>query len=268
MQASIRQMSVVGSFYSSSCEDIKKQFNNFDQILKNLNFDLDIHFIPKAIISPHAGYVYSGFTANIAYSLLKDIKPKRVIVIGPSHKVNFNGGSVALYEQYDTPCGAINIDLDYSKNLIQKFDFLGFLDQIHQEHSTEVQAPFIKYIFPNSSIVEIVYGNIDSENLSSVINELLKDEDNFIVISTDLSHFHNQQEAQSLDNICLKAIEKLDIDILNQGCEACGKTGVEAIIKSANLHNLNSKLLDYRTSADITKDNTNVVGYTSAVIGF
>lgn len=262
-----RDMSVAGSFYSSSCTEIKKQFSHFKSLLQNSDFNPNLSFTPKAIISPHAGFVYSGFTASVAYSLLKNLKPKRVLVIGPSHKIGFDGGSVVMYEQYNTPCGSINIDLNYSKKLLDKYDFLNFIPQAHSEHSTETQAPFIKDIFPLASIVEIVYGNIDFANISEIIDEVLKDMDTFIVISTDLSHFFTKSKAQQLDNICLEAIDRLDIDIWNKGCEACGRVGVKAMIQSANRYNLKSRLLDYRTSADVTNDDKRVVGYVSAVLG-
>jgi len=265
---SARTMSVVNTFYSGSCDEIKKQFNHFDSILNNSDFKRDIPFIPKAIIAPHAGFIYSGFTANAVYSMLDEIKNKTILVIGPSHKHRFKNASVSMFEQYNTPCGSINIDTNYAKYIKDKFSFIDFIPAVHNEHSTETQSPFIKQKFPNSKIVEIVYGDISYEDLSLIINDIFDNSyDIFIVISTDLSHFYSKQEAKKLDNFCLKAIDKLDINIWNQGCEACGRIGVKALINSANKYNLNSKLIDYRTSSDITNDTKSVVGYASAIIG-
>jgi AmmeMemoRadiSam system radical SAM enzyme/AmmeMemoRadiSam system protein B len=262
-----RDTSFAGSFYSNNCEEIKKQFGYFNHLLENSNFNPNLPFTPRAIIAPHAGYVYSGFTANVAYSLIKKLKPKRVLVIGPSHKVAFHGGSVANYEEYDTPCGEISIDTEYSKQLLEKFDFLNFHPDVHAEHSTETQAPFIRANLPHSRIIEIVYGNIDHTQISEIIDYTLNDNETFIVISTDLSHFYTKEQAGKLDNICLEAIDKLDINTWNRGCEACGRVGVKAMIQSANKHGYQSRLLDYRTSADITKDDQRVVGYVSAILG-
>ena len=264
---SCRDTSVAGSFYSNSCDDIKKQLKYFKSVLKSANFNANLNFLPKAIISPHAGFVYSGFTASVAYDLIKALKPKTVVVIGPSHKVTFKGASIAKYEQYNTPCGSINIDLNYTQYLQDKFDFIDFLPQVHHEHSTETQAPFIKDIFPLASIVEIVYGDIDYKKISQIVDDVLEQKDIFLVISTDLSHFYTKSEALRLDNLCLEAIDKLDINIWNKGCEACGRVGVKALINSANKYKLQSRLLDYRTSADITKDDEKVVGYLSAILG-
>ncbi len=262
-----RQTAVAGSFYPNNCNEINRHINHFTNLLNNSDFDSDIKFTPKAIIVPHAGYVYSGFTANIAYSLLKDIKPKRALVIGPSHKVSFKGASIALFDEYNSPCKNIQIDKEYSENLLEKFDFIDFHPSVHIEHSTETQIPFINNYLPNTKVVEIVYGDIKHEQISQIITSALEDKDTFIIISTDLSHFHDLKKANQLDNIGLAAIDKLDLDIWNQGCEACGRTGVKALIKSANEFKLQSRLLDYRTSYDVTKDDKSVVGYMSAVLG-
>jgi len=263
-----RTMSVANTFYSSSCEDIKKQFNHFKIILNESNFKKELPFIPKAIISPHAGFIYSGFTANAVYGMLENIKASTILVIGPSHKHNFKNASVSMFEDYNTPCGNIKIDLNYANYIKNKYDFVDFIPEVHNEHSTETQAPFIKAKFPNSKIVEIVYGDISYKKISLIIDEVFEKYSHiFVVISTDLSHFYSKDKATNLDNICLKAIDTLDINTWNKGCEACGRVGVKALIHSANKYKFNSKLIDYRTSADITKDDKNVVGYVSAILG-
>ncbi len=263
-----RTLAVSGQFYPSSKDEINRYINHFDKVLEESHFNITCDFIPRAIISPHAGYVYSGFTANVAFNIIKNkINPKRIIVIGPSHKFKFQGASVSLYENYETPLGVLEIDLEYAQNLEQQYDFLYFDDKIHCEHSTETQMPFVKYYFPNTKVIEIVYGDCSYQNISNVINEILKDDDNFIIISTDLSHFYTLDEAQAVDNICLNAINNLDINQFNQGCEACGITGVKALVEYAKNHDMKVQLLDYRTSADASGDKTRVVGYSSFVLG-
>ena len=111
--------------------------------------------------------------------------------------------------------------------------FLHFEEELHFEHSTETQAPFVKNYFDGIKIIEIVYGKLDFNDLSLLLDFLLEDEENFIIISTDLSHFYSQDEAKKLDNICLNAIVEKNLEMFEQGCEACGKIGVKAIIKSA-----------------------------------
>jgi len=140
---------------------------------------------------------------------------------------------------------------------------LPFISQAHKEHSTEVQFPFIKYHFPQSSIVEVVYGKTNYEDVKKVI-KIAYSLGYKIIISTDLSHFYTLDEAKKLDNICMYAVDKLDLNAMNQGCEACGKTGVEAIIDFAKEQKLQSILLHYSTSADASGDKNRVVGYLSA----
>lgn len=262
---SIRKAVVSGSFYPNDKKEILKYLkylNEFNNLEKNNTSFEDI----KAIIVPHAGYVYSGFTANLAYSSCKNRNPKRVIVIGPSHRVYLKGASVALYDEYETPLGNIQIDKSFSENLIKKYDFLDFNIECEFEHSTETQMPFIKHYFKDSSIVEIVYGDIDFNDLSKLIDNLFEDEDNFIIISTDLSHFHSELEASKLDNNCMTAIKNKDLNLFDYG-EACGKAGVKAMIKSSINKNYKTQILDYCTSAKITANKSSVVGYTSALIG-
>ncbi len=267
-QINKRKATVAGQFYPNSEQEILRYIDHFNKVLENSTFDMDIKFNPRAIISPHAGYVYSGFTANVAFNCIKKkISPKRVVVVGPSHKFAFDGASISIYENYETPLGDLKIDLDFAQKLKTKYDFLIFDEKIHQEHSTETQMPFVKYHFPDTEVIEIVYSNCDYKNISILIDEILQDEDNFIVISTDLSHFHNLNDAKSLDNICLNAINDLDMKKFNQGCEACGLIGVKALVSYASKHNFKTKLCDYRTSADITEDKSSVVGYTSLVLG-
>ena len=261
---SIRKSVVSGSFYPHKKEEILEYINYFNNFETNVETFEDI----KAIIVPHAGYIYSGFPANLAYKLVSSSKKdiKRVVVFGPSHRVYLKGASVALYDEYETPLGNLKIDKKFSQNLIDKYDFLDFNIECEFEHSTETQAPFIKHYFENVQLAEIIYGEIDYEDLSKVIDEVLANSDNFVVISTDLSHFYTLKEAQKLDNICIEAINKKDLKLFDY-CEACGKVGVKAVINWAIKNDFDTKVLNYCTSADVTKDESRVVGYTSALIG-
>ena len=259
---SVRKSVVSGSFYPDNKKELLDYFEKFNKTKDDKNSFKNIN----AIIVPHAGYIYSGFTANKAYKIASLNNYKRVVVVGPSHKFWFSGASVCFYNEYETPFGNLKIDLEYSKDLLNKFDFLGFEDECSFEHSTEVQAPFIKYYFGNIDFVEIVYGDIDYFSLEKVFDYILQSKDTLLVVSSDLSHFYSQQDAMKLDLICLNAITNKDLKAF-ENCEACGKVGLEAIIEYSIKNNLQTKLLHYCTSADISNDKTRVVGYTSAIIG-
>ena len=262
---SIRLAKNAGAFYPAKRGEIEKMIELFNSSLERReDFNKIIKITPRAIISPHAGYVYSGYTANIAHRLLSNNSVKRVVVIGPSHHVYFNGVSGSFYNIYQTPIKDIPIDLEYL-NIIDKNFSLEFIQKAHYlEHSTETQMPFLAHYQPNIKVIELIYGNNSLEKLSKIVTWLLEDTLTAVVISTDLSHFYSLQRAQTLDSICINGISKLDNSILEMGCEACGLIGIEALNIGAKLLNLESFILDYRTSADASGDTNRVVGYVSA----
>ncbi len=261
-----RESSVAGSFYPSECSKIKEYieyFNNTTNQEALKQFDTN----PRAVIVPHAGYVYSGFTANLAYKIASQRKDiRRIIIIGPSHRIGFHGASIAQYNTYESPCGHLAIDTVFSKKLKEKYAVLDFMDKAHHEHSTEVQVPLIQNYFSATPVVEIVYSDIDVKDLALIIDDLLENSANFIVISTDLSHFYTQEEAKKLDSICIKAIDTMNVSLFDTGCEACGITGVKAMILAGKSRNLTTQILDYRTSADASGDKNRVVGYLSVLL--
>jgi len=261
---SVRESAVAGAFYPADRESIEKMFQHFNSVLESHLKDKTIlKKKSRAIIVPHAGYIYSGFTANIAYRLLQNSGVKRVVVIGPSHRVYLEGVSISDYDSYKTPMGSLPIDRDLVRKLKEKFG-LTFYPEAHHEHSTEVQVPFLQEYLPNISIVELVYGKERPEHLAKIIDYLLEDPTIGIVISTDLSHYYSLEKAKHLDSICLEAVAKEDATLLHRGCEACGKIGVEAMLLAAKRKALKPLILDYRTSADASGDSSQVVGYMSA----
>ncbi len=260
----IRKDAVAGQFYPDSPTEIERMIEHYNKILDESLKDKEVlSLTPRAIIVPHAGYVYSAFTANFAFRLLANTHAKRVVVIGPSHRVYVQGTSVSDYDAYETPFGDLPIDKALVKDLKERFGLV-FAPQAHQEHSTEVQMPFIKRYDPKANVVELVYGDENPARLAEVIDYLLDDPDTVVVISTDLSHYYDIQKANSLDSICMQAVAELDPAKLHQGCEACGKIGIEAMLLAAKKRALKPVLLDYRTSADASGDESQVVGYMSA----
>jgi len=257
---------VVKEWYGINCEGVERYINYFNKIIDE-NVDKEkaneiFSLKPKALIVPHAGWMYSGFTANFAYRIAKNTTPKRVVVIGPSHKFPINTISVTLEDSYETPCGILPIDVEFSKELIEKFNVEN-LEYVHVEHSTEVQMPFIYRYFKEIPVVELIYGNYSPMKLKEIIKYALND-NSLVVISSDLSHYYDIETANKLDSFCLEAVHNLDISYL-KNCEACGKIGIEGMILAANELNLTPFIVDYRTSADVSGDTSNVVGYMSAI---
>jgi AmmeMemoRadiSam system protein B len=257
-----RRMSVAGKFYPDNSDEIGQMIARYNRLLDNaLKGDNSaLEHQPKALIVPHAGYIYSGFTANIAYRAMTSSRPKRFVIIGPSHRVYLEHTSISEYEALSTPYGDLEVDQELVTDLKERFG-LWHQEDAHHEHSTETQFPFIKHYFHDAKAVELVYGKIDFMRLVPIIEYLLTLEDVFLLISTDLSHFYTLEKAKQLDNICMNAIKNRSIDQFNQGCEACGQTGVKAITYVANKYQWNVDLLNYTTSADVTQDASSVVGY-------
>lgn len=261
---STRETAVAGQFYPADAKKIESTLEKYNQILDSY---FETHkemetLQPKAVIVPHAGYVYSGFTANVALHLLSHSDVEHLVVIGPSHRVYLKGASVSMYDSYATPLGSLAIDKELAQKLKEKFA-LHFLPEAHHEHSTEVQMPLIKHYEPKVSVVELVYGDENPQHLAKVIEYLLSQPKTAVVISTDLSHYYEKSKANKLDTLCINAVLNLDDNALHSGCEACGKIGVEAMILAAKTAHLTPKLLDYRTSADASGDSSSVVGYMS-----
>ena len=257
---------VVKEWYGGTCEAVEQFIKHFNTIIdENVDSQKAAEIFamkPKAVIVPHAGWVYSGFTANFAYRIASNTKPKRVVVIGPSHKFPIKGISTTLEDVYETPCGFLPIDREFSKELIEKFG-VSNLEEVHQEHSTEVQMPFIYHYFGEIPVVELIYGDYDPLMLKNIIEYSIND-NSLVVISSDLSHYYDLKTANALDYNCLEAVQNLDVSFL-QNCEACGKIGITGMILAAKEMNLTPFIVDYRTSADVSGDSSNVVGYMSAI---
>jgi len=261
----LRKMAVSGLFYPGDCIKVTEMIRTFNHQLERSSVSQeDNHITPRALIIPHAGYIYSGYTANIAYHTIRTAKPKRIIVIGPSHKYYFQGISGSFYEAYQTPCGNLNIDSAYLFALSQRFH-IGFVPQAHaKEHATEVQMPLIHFYFPHAQVIELIYGEVSENTLANMMTAMIKNPENLLVISSDLSHFYPLKKAEGIDLHCIDGVTSLETTKLAQ-CEACGLRGIKAIILAARHLKLSSRLLHYTTSADYSHDTQSVVGYMSAL---
>lgn len=251
-----KEMSFNGMFYPNSCEEIKGWISS---VKKSFEFEKKE---VKAAIVPHAGYIYSGENALSAYLKIKKTF-SNIVLVGPSHRVAFSGASIGLFDSFKTPCGEIENDLVLAKELKERFSWLSFLKEAHNEHSTEVQLPFIKNVFEGVKVVEIVYSDISLGSLVELL-DFCVNKDTLLLISSDLSHFYTLDETKKLDENCLLAIKELDLSKLKK-CEACGIMGIGAIIEVAKKRGWKSSDIKYTTSFDRSKDASSVVGYASAL---
>lgn len=217
---------------------------------------------PKALIAPHAGYVYSGPVAASAYARLSLLKGqiKRVVLIGPSHRVGFKGLALCTASAYAMPGRLIPIDRETEAKL-STLPGVGLLDQAHlSEHSLEVHLPFLSEVLGDFSLVPIVAGAASPDLVADVLEAAWGGDETLIVVSTDLSHYHDYDTAQRIDATTVKAIERLDANFLD-GDHACGAVPVAGLLEVARRKSLTVKTLDVRNSGDTAGPKDRVVGY-------
>jgi AmmeMemoRadiSam system protein B len=218
---------------------------------------------PKAIIVPHAGYIYSGPVAAYAYNQLNNIRDqvKRVILLGPVHRVPVRGLALPGSEVFATPLGKIPIDLDAAAS-IQNLSQVVVSPEAHMpEHSLEVQLPFLQTVLDDFKLLPLAVGDATPDEVAEVINTLWGGPETLIVISSDLSHFLPYDTAKVIDSETVQKILNMQSDLSHE--QACGGTPVNGMLLAARQHGLHPKLLDLRNSGDTAGDKGRVVGYTS-----
>ncbi|CAA9892736.1 conserved hypothetical protein [Candidatus Methylobacter favarea] len=256
-----RQPAVAGTFYPANPQQLHQML---DQLLNDAE---TTGKVPKAIIAPHAGYVYSGPIAATAYARLKKAHDmiNRVVIIGPSHRVAFKGLALSRAQTFATPLGSVLVDQKALQGL-EHLPFVDYIEQAHtQEHSLEVHLPFLQEMLDDFKIIPLVAGDASPEQVSQVIDMLWGGEETLIVISSDLSHYHDYRAAQQLDKSTSAAIEQLQYEQLAFD-SACGKVPVSGLLKLAREKSLTIKNIDLRNSGDTAGDKSRVVGYGAYVI--
>jgi AmmeMemoRadiSam system protein B len=216
----------------------------------------------RAVIVPHAGYVYSGPVAAYAYKLLasQSRDPARIYILGPSHRAWFPGVAIADVDAFATPLGEQPVDRSFGKELAEQHRIFSAISSPHvPEHCLEVQVPFIQTVFPEVPIVPMLFGEVDPADVGRALDDALTSGD-LIIVSSDLSHYHTNNAAHTLDRQFLDAVLEGNQAGAAKG-EACGQVPVLALMHIAASRGWQPQLLDYRTSGDITGDRRQVVGY-------
>jgi len=252
-----RTPAVAGLFYPASAAELHAQIQTF------LNqAEPSAGPPPKAIIAPHAGYIYSGPIAACAYAQIKAMRDiiTRVVLLGPSHRVGFRGIAISSMQAFATPLGLIPIDQEAVEQA-RKLPDVGFLEQAHaQEHSLEVHLPFLQEVLGEFKLAPLVVGDAHPEQVGAVLEALWGGPETLIVISSDLSHYHDYQTAQQLDRQTSKAIEALRFEDIGYE-QACGRNPVKGLLWVARRKNLQGETLDLRNSGDTAGSRDQVVGY-------
>lgn len=276
MTGSIREPVVQGMFYPSNKNNLSKMISAFLSDAKPvIKEDKEL----LGLIVPHAGYIYSGQCAAYAYKLLKTKNFDTVIVLGPSHSTMLNGASVWQEGFYRTPLGDIEIDKESSDYLIVNGPNIESYQLAHiQEHSIEVQIPFLQYILKNKfKLVPVVIGNQTFEYIKkfadTLYNLIEKKSGKFLIIaSSDLSHYHSYDAAKRMDGNVIDLIKKKSTSTLAQSIEtgkgeACGIGSIFTILFMAEKYKSSIiDILNITNSGDVSGDKSRVVGYMSAAL--
>lgn len=256
---SIRQPAVAGMFYPADRTELHRMVTD---MLSHADEPLPNAQQPVAVIAPHAGYIYSGPVAATAYRYLTRFKDqiKRVILLGPSHRIPLSGLAMSSASHFATPLGLIPIDHD-SYRRITNLPAVKLLDAAHlQEHSLEVHLPFLQTVLDDFLLVPLVVGDASKEQVANVLKALDPKTDTLIVVSSDLSHYHDYRTARQRDQHTSDAIVHLQPE--NIGYEdACGRNPVNGLLLFARDQHLQVQLLDLRNSGDTAGPHERVVGY-------
>lgn len=218
---------------------------------------------PRALIVPHAGYVFSGPVAATGYARLRGIADTidRVVLLGPSHHVAVDGLAYCSADTFDTPLGPIPVDLAAIEELDRRYPFVSRLDAAHaREHSLEVHLPFLRTVLGEFTLVPLVVGRASGEQVATVLRELCDDPRTLPVISSDLSHYHDYETAVRIDSVTANQIERGEPSAL-RGDRACGCVPIAGLIELANERGWSLRTIDLRNSGDTAGDRSRVVGY-------
>jgi AmmeMemoRadiSam system protein B len=251
----IRKPAVAGQFYPGESGQLRRQVGGYLAAAGDVAGPG-----PKAIIAPHAGYIYSGPIAGTAYAYLAQTNRavRRVILLGPAHWVHVRGLAASSAESFATPMGSVPLDQTAQERILA-LQQVQVIDEAHErEHSLEVQLPFLQSIFADFSLVPLAVGSASATDVAEVLSALWGERETVIVISSDLSHYNDYQTALELDKVTARAIEGLEA--VGEG-QACGRRAINGLLQLARERGLSAHTVDLRNSGDTAGSRDRVVGY-------
>lgn len=256
----VRPAAVAGAFY----DDDPVRLRHFvdDALRTAASAGGDDAVVPKAVVVPHAGYVYSGPVAASAYARLRRGAGivERVVLLGPAHRVPVRGLAVSSADAFATPLGPVPVDTE-GRDVVLRFPQVGVSDDAHAlEHSLEVQLPFLFEVLGPVNVLPLVVGLTTAEEVAEVIEAVWGGDETLVVVSTDLSHYHDYETATTLDRMTATAVEAGRIEAIGDR-DACGAYPLRGLLLAAADHGLRTRLLDLRNSGDTAGPRDRVVGY-------
>lgn len=266
-EKNIRPPAVASMFYPGGAAELRNAVQNY---LSNAGTEEDVPKLKKGetaelrtLIVPHAGYIYSGKIAASAYRLLEQNQNqfKRVLLLGPAHRVWLEGAAFPEADAFQTPLGEIALDKELIEKILAEFSWISVSDKAHaEEHCLEVQLPFLQETLGEFKLLPLVVGDAKTELLAALIHQFSEDHETLIVISTDLSHFHDYQTAREIDARTANAIELLEQNRISTE-DACGAYPLKGALLAASQNQWNVHRLGLCNSGDTAGDRGRVVGY-------
>lgn len=254
----VRRPAVAGLFYPGSTGELRSAV---ESLLREAQSDPDP--APKAVIAPHAGYVYSGPTAAVAFrALAAGEAPTRIVILGPAHRVPVRGLALPGTDAFATPLGEVAVDAEAAAMASRLPQVSTFPEAHAPEHSLEVELPFLQVLFPEARILPIVVGDADEDEVAEVLELVWGGPETAVVISSDLSHYLPYDVARRVDRETADEILALEGPLHPR--QACGAFPINGLLVAARRRGLTPRLLDLRSSGDIGEgagDRGRVVGY-------
>ena len=266
-EKNIRPPAVASMFYPGGTAELR---NAVQKYLSNAGVEENVSQLKKeeiaelrTLIVPHAGYIYSGKIAASAYRLLEQNQNqfKRVLLLGPAHRVWLEGAAFPEADAFETPLGEITLDKELIEKILAEFSWISVSDEAHsEEHCLEVQLPFLQETLGDFELLPLVVGETKTEQITEIIQQFSEDTETLIVISTDLSHFHDYQTAREIDARTANAIELLEQNRISTE-DACGAYPLRGALLAASQNQWNVHRLGLCNSGDTAGDRGRVVGY-------
>jgi AmmeMemoRadiSam system protein B len=255
----IRPPAVAGVFYPADPDELRKWIV---AALADADAGPADQSVPKAIIAPHAGYIYSGEVAASVYARVARARGSisRVVLLGPAHRVPLDRIAAAGADVFATPLGLMSVDVEVRDSLVYR-GLIELSDAAHRdEHGLEVHLPFLQVALGAVMVLPLIVGAVPAEAVVAVLNDVWGGPETLIVVSTDLSHYHDHATAQALDRETTAAILARQPQAVGTD-RACGVFALRGLLASAAERDLNIELVDLRTSGDTAGDRDRVVGY-------
>jgi AmmeMemoRadiSam system protein B len=260
----VRPPAVAGRFYPDGAIPLRASVERYLGEARRTNIE------PKAIIAPHAGYVYSGPVAGTAFAHWMEMpgadQVRRIVVMGPSHQMAFEGVALTGATAFQTPLGQVPVDVEACGQLAE-LPGVKHLEEAHNlEHCLEVELPFLQCIFRDFSLVPLVVGNASDKQVADILERIWGGPETRFVISSDLSHYLDYETANALDRATSRSIEKLEPQAIREH-QACGRIPIRGLLLASQRLGLKAHQVDLRNSGDTAGSKDRVVGYGAFVFG-